>query len=86
MIGTMCTTPKSSFVKVLEPLVEPLEEFHPDIVLLDFMFLLKSETSNLPKTYGEIARHLLKKTLNLGSNNAIVVCDPYWDGPSIKDM
>ena len=79
MIGTMCTTPK-----VLEPLVEPLEEFHPDIVLLDFMFLLKSETSNLPKTYGEIARHLLKKTLNLGSNNAIVVCDPYWDGPSIR--
>ena len=85
--GSMNTTEKSTLVHHLEKFTRELQyEYEPDIVLIDFMFLLRCESTILPKVYGEVARHILKKVCAFKANKIIMICDIYPEEPTIKDM
>ena len=55
-----------------------------DVVIIDFMFLLRTEASFLPARYGDVARYLLQKTRAYGASTIFLVCDIYGTA-SIKD-
>lgn len=85
--GAMNTTQKSALVRHLEKFTRELQyEYEPDVVLIDFMFILRCEASILPKVYSEVARHLLKKVCAFKASTIIMVCDTYPEEPTIKDM
>ena len=85
--GSMNITEKSTLVHHLEKFTRELQyEYEPDIVLIDFMFLLRCESTILPKVYSEVARHILKKVCAFKANTIIMVCDIYPEEPTIKDM
>lgn len=85
--GTMHHTDKAALVHELEKYTRELQyEYDPDLVIIDFMFLLRCEAGNLPKTYSNVARHIMKKVCSFKAKTIIMVCDVYPEQPTIKDM
>ena len=73
--GAMNTTQKSALVHHLEKFTCELQyEYEPDVVLIDFMFILRCEAS------------ILKKVCAFKASTIIMVCDTYPEEPTIKDM
>ena len=85
--GTMNSTDKAALVHHLEQFTLELQhDYEPDVVLIDFMFLLRCEATFLPTGYHEVARHLMKKVCAFNSDTIIMVCDIHPEEPTIKDM
>ena len=83
--GSMCATDKAALVHKLESRAIFVSDVCADTVIIDFMFMLRSEAQFLPMKYGEIARHLLIKARSFGAKTIFMVCDVYNEKPSIKD-
>ena len=85
--GSMNSTEKATLVHHLEKFIRELQyEYQPDIVLIDFMFLLRCLATFQPKIYREVARYILRAVCAFNADTIIMVCDIYLEEPTIKDM
>ena len=84
--GEMCATSKAALVHKLESKIDIVAEGQADLVIIDFMFFLRSLASLLPHTYGGIARFLLHRAASFGSKHIMFVADTYDNVPTIKDL
>ncbi|KAK7901341.1 hypothetical protein WMY93_018110 [Mugilogobius chulae] len=76
--GSLCATNKASLVHKLEAMVQHLRTPPMvDVVIIDVMFLIRSQVSFLPVHYGDVARYLLKTVKAFGAKMVFLVCDVY---------
>ena len=81
--GSMNKSHKSTVLKNLEKRVDTVPPVTVDACIVDAMFLMRN-LSNLPATFGGVARVILKK-LHVCSEEVHFVCDTYRS-PLIKDI
>jgi len=81
--GSMDKTDKSTVLKNLEKRVDTVPPVTVDACIVDAMFLMRN-LSNLPATFGGVARVILKK-LYVCSEEVHFVCDTFRS-PLIKDI
>jgi len=81
--GSMLKSPKSALMTCLETQIITLPPNSIDVTVLDAMFILHLQ-SNLPETFGGVARYLLKYIVGNAGNEVHFVTDK-WITPSIKD-
>ena len=87
--GAMCTTDKSKLSERLERHVAVVvEDVRVDVVLVDFMFFLRSNAAHLPMKNSDIAQKLISLVKQRYRAREIAfVCDVYTEaGPGIKDL
>lgn len=82
--GTICKTDKSALLKCLE---KEIKEHEPprciDVLIIDGFFLLHT-MKDVPKTFGNISKKMLKMVTQLHALRIDVIFDQYFT-PSIKD-
>lgn len=81
--GTICKTPKSALMKALEKSIEHSAPPHIDIFVIDGFFILHS-MKDVPKSFGNISKKMLKMLTQFNSARIDVIFDQYFT-PSIKD-
>lgn len=83
--GSMNKTDKSSLMRKLESKsIDHTQPVKADVYLIDFMYFLRTMT-DLPATFGGIAKVILKYACTYG-NIIHLICDTYSEEPSIKDF
>ena len=83
--GAMCVTNKAALVHKIEAKVTPVSNVKCEAVIIDFMFFIRSATSDLPVKYGALARSLLTRVPKRGATTVMFIADIYNDQHSVKD-
>ena len=86
--GAMCTTDKSKLSERLEKHAAAVDGITVHVVLVDFMFFLRSNAAQLPMKNSDIAQKLISLAKQRYRAREIgFVCDVYTEtGPGIKDL
>ena len=86
--GVMCTTDKSKLSERLEKHAAVVDELIVQVVLIDFMFFLRSNAAHLPMKNSDLAQKLILLAKQRYRAREIgFLCDVYSEtGPGIKDM
>ena len=82
--GTMHSTAKAELTKYLNAKVQKISPKSIDVTIVDAAFLLWLH-SNMPDSFGGVAKYLLQKLVNFHGNFIHFVTDK-WMTPSIKDL
>ncbi|CAH0721911.1 unnamed protein product, partial [Brenthis ino] len=81
--GAICKTPKSALMKCLDKDIEHHPPPYIDILIIDGFFILHS-MKDVPKSFGNISKKLLKMVTQINASRIDVIFDQYFT-PSIKD-